>query len=55
MCGKCEVCIVGGGKGRGRRGQGDRRVNTEKAELLSELCEESGHHGERPPRRLCPF
>ena len=50
MCGKCEVCIVGGGGG-----VGNRRVNTEKAELLSELCEESGHHGERPPRRLCPF
>ena len=43
---------MGGGKG---EGEGDRRVNTEKAELLSELCEESGHHGERPPRRLCPF
>ena len=35
----CNVCIV--------------KVNTEKAELLSELCVESGQHQERPPKRVC--
>ena len=34
----CNVCIV--------------KVNTEKAELLSELCVESGQDEERPPRRV---